>query len=243
MNNCIIHPIPLAAVRIDKPKMTYHQNYGQLVDNIMYVWYVEGAGQKILVDGGASVEYFNEVRKFPAKQIETLTSGMDRIGIGFDDIDLIIATHLHHDHISEAHRFPKAKVLVQRNELEFARNPHPVAAEHYCKEFFDGLNFEIIDGDQEISQEISVFSTAGHSPGGQSVKVNTAKGTVVICGLCTIEDNFDPPSPFSERMPVIAPGIINNTFDAYDSVLRIKEMADIVVPLHGTGFRQGANIP
>jgi hypothetical protein len=32
---------------------------------------------------------------------------------------------LYHEHITLAHKFPKARVIVQRAELEFARNPHP----------------------------------------------------------------------------------------------------------------------
>ena len=35
--------------------------------------------------------------------------------------------------------------------------------------------------------------TPGHSPGGQSVVVDTDDGTFVIAGMCTIRDNFYPP--------------------------------------------------
>ena len=243
MNNCIIHPIPLFEFEMNKSDETYRFNFGQLVTVVGYTWYIAGAREKILVDGGGSAEYLSKVRGIPTKEIQTLDSGLSKLGISFDDIDIIIATHLHHDHIAQAYRFPKARVLVQRAELEFARKPHPLFASMYVREFFDGLNFEVIDGDTKICEEVSVLSTPGHSPGGQSVSVKTAQGIAVIAGLCTIRENFEPPSPIKEIMPVIAPGIHTDVLKGYDSVLRIREIADIVIPLHEPEFRQKDSIP
>jgi glyoxylase-like metal-dependent hydrolase (beta-lactamase superfamily II) len=228
---------------MNKSEMTYRFNFGEVITLIGYTWYVEGVREKILVDGGGSVEYLSKVRGIPAREIQPLDSGLSKLGISFDDIDLIIATQLHHDHIAQASRFPKAKVLVQRAELEFARKAHPLFASLYVREFFDRLNFEVIDGDAEISEGISLLSTPGHSPGGQSVSIKTAQGTAVIAGLCTISENFEPPSPIKEIMPVIAPGIHADALKAYDSLLRIKGIADIVIPLHEPEFRHKDSIP
>lgn len=243
MNNCFIRPIPLVKAKLEKFKMTYGFNFGQLFDFTVYAWYIEGLGEKILVDAGASVEYLQKARGIPSEEIQTLESGLGKLGIIPDDVDLIIATHLHHDHIAYANRFPRAKVLIQRAELEFAKEPHPVCTGHYCKEFFEGLNFEIIEGDSKICDEVDIFSTPGHTPGGQSVSIKTSQGIAVITGLCTIQENFEPPLSIRETMPVIAPGIHTDALKAYDSVLKIKEMADIVLPLHEPAFRQKDSIP
>ena len=64
----------------------------------------------------------------------------------------------------------------------------------------------------------------------------------IIAGLCTIQENFEPPDP-AFLWPVIAPGRNTNVLDAYDSLLRIKELADIVVPLHDAKFRHVSSIP
>ena len=100
------------------------------------------------------------------------------------------------------------------------------------------LDFEVIDGDQTIVPGISVMLTPGHSPGGQSVVIETAQGKAIITGFCCIMDNFTPPeditvsvSPFS-TYPVITPGIHSDPFQAYDSTLKVKELADIIIPLH-----------
>ena len=243
MVDCVIHPIPLVESKIDKSLMTYRLNFGQIIPSIAYVWYIEGVRERILVDAGASAKYLSTVRGMPAEEIQTLESGLKNLGMDFSDIDLIIFTHLHNDHVSEAHRFPRAKFLVQARELEFARHPHPSVSPTYCREFFDGIHFEVVNGDTEISGEISLLFTPGHTPGSQSVAVKTAQGNAIITGLCTIRENFEPPSSVKMSTPVITPGIHTNVFEAYDSVLRIKELADIIIPNHEPEFRNKTSIP
>ncbi|GAI41149.1 unnamed protein product, partial [marine sediment metagenome] len=194
------------------------------------------------LDAGGDVEYVTTVVDV-TREFQTLDSGLSKLGISFGDIDLVILTHLHADHVAQAHRFPKARFLVQKDELEFAQNPHPSFTWIYCKEFYSGLDFEVISGDVKICEEVSVISTPGHTPGGQSVVIKTAQGTAIISGLCTIRENFEPPPPIKETMPVITPGIHTNPIEAYDSLLRIKKMADIVIPLHEVEFAQKSTIP
>jgi len=243
MANCVIRPIPLVEMKSDKSLMTYRLNFCQVIKLVTYVWYIEGAKEKILVDAGASARYFSEVRAAPAKTIQTLDAGLSKLGLGFDDIDLVILTHLHHDHVTEASRFTRAKFLVQQTELDFAQKPHPAVAESYNRDFIQGLDFEVISGDAKVGEGVSVLSTPGHTPGGQSVSVDTAQGTAIITGICSILENYYPPPPLGDTMPVITPGIHTNVLDVYDSVVRIKEMADIIVPAHEPSFRKKSCIP
>ena len=76
MANCIIHPVPLVDVTLDKSQMTYRLNFGQSISAISYVWYVEGPREVMLVDAGVSIEYLTNVRGFPAREIQTLESGL-----------------------------------------------------------------------------------------------------------------------------------------------------------------------
>ena len=242
MANCIIHPIPVDQHGGSKSRMTYRCFEFEQLTTVRYVWYIEGTERGILVDAGADVDYSLNVVGMPCEEIQTLDSGLSKLGLSFDDIDLIILTHLHWDHVAQARRFPKAKFVVQRDELDFAQNPHPLFAKTYHREFFDGLNLKVINGDAKISEEISVIKTPGHSPGGQSVCIKTARGLAIISGLCTIRENFEPPSSLNTTLPVIAPALHTNVLDAYDSV-RIKEMADIVVPLHEPEYLEKSSIP
>lgn len=241
LGHCFIIPIPLWVSPSDKSRMTYLANLGQSVCVTGYVWYIGGTEEKVLVDAGGDVEYLSKVRGHPAYQIQTLETGLNKVGISISDVDLIIQTHLHHDHVALASRFPKARVLVQKDELEFARNPHPLFATSYAKEFIDGLNFEVIKGDVQVSKGISVLLTPGHSPGGQSVSIKTEQGTAIISGFCGVRENFGGPA---EKLPsVIPPAVHTNLFEAYDSLVRIKKEADIIVPLHDPEFLMKTRIP
>ncbi len=146
MANCIIHPIPLFVSEPDKSGFTYRLNIGQRIIAVGYVWYIEGTKERILVDAGVNTEYMWKVRQMMARDIQTVDSGLSKLGLSPTDIDLVILTHLHHDHVAQAFRFTKARFLIQRDELEFAQNPHPSSALPFYKEFFDGLNFEVRSG-------------------------------------------------------------------------------------------------
>ena len=180
----------------------------------------------------------------PAHNLQSLEAGLAKAGIAAEEVDLVIQTHLHFDHTAFASRFPKARVMVQKRELDFARNPHPVWAGLYDPKLFQNLKLEVVDGDYKISDDVNILFTPGHSPGGQSVSVKTAKGTAVIAGLCSIVDNYNPPPlPNGKTIAAIAPAIHSDLFQAYDSVVRIKELADIILPIHDPSFLTRSVIP
>jgi N-acyl homoserine lactone hydrolase len=244
MKQCTIHPIPLCIYTFDKSGMTYLLNFGQPVCLVGYVWYIEGARDRILVDSGTEASTLAKAGLW-ASDIQTIESGLDKLGIGVSDIDLIIQTHLHPDHVGSASRLPKARVLVQKRELEFARNPHPVWKPLYHKELFDHLKFDVIDGDVKISEDVNVLLTPGHSPGSQSVSIETDKGTAVISGLCTINQNYEPlVTPHGETLaPVIIPGIHTDYTEAYNSLMKIKETANILLTIHDPAFLNRSVVP
>ena len=148
---------------------------------------------------------------------------------------------MHEDHVQLARKYPKAKFIVQKAELEMARNPHPVQQFTYLKDPFNDVNFEVIEGDQKVVDGVSVILTPGHCAGGQSVVVETSKGKAVITGFCCIRRNFEPPEGIVT--PVIVPGILLDAVQAYDSMLKVREIADIIIPLHEKEFLEVDRIP
>ena len=97
MKHCTIHPIPLWISPSDKSHMTYFANLGQPLCVTGYIWYIEGGREKILVDSGGDPEHLAKIG-IPAHNLQSLESGLDKVGITASDVDLIIQTHLHFDH-------------------------------------------------------------------------------------------------------------------------------------------------
>jgi N-acyl homoserine lactone hydrolase len=82
-----------------------------------------------------------------------------------------------------------------------------------------------------------VLLTPGHTVGGQSIAVNTSQGKAVITGFCCNEQNFPA------QGPVVPSGVHINVIDAYESAQRVKEMADIIIPLHDLAVGRQHSIP
>ena len=232
----------LAKLESEMGPMTYLTYYGKPVVRPYVTWYVKAKDRHVLIDTAIEAEdyrnYHPGFNKLPFEKVNSFEEALAAVGCVPGDIDIIIHTHLHMDHIYNTPKCKNALVFVQEEELRFALNPHPVFEILYPREIIEKLKFEILRGDQEILPGLNVMLAPGHTPGCQAVIVNTVKGKAVISGCCTTMANFEPPedvkssvTPFA-TYPVIAPGIHTDLFRAYDSALRIKEIADIIIPMH-----------
>jgi N-acyl homoserine lactone hydrolase len=246
MENLTIHPIPLfiVAAKREKPRMTHLFYSGEDVQVCCYVWYIEGAGENILVDAGGTAETV-VARGRPREwitQVQSLEEGLAKFQLKPGDIDTVIVTHLHWDHIELARKLVNARFIVQEDELNAVNNPD--LADPGCeKDYFEGLNFEVVKGDTQITRGVKVLLTPGHSAGGQSVAIETEKGIAVIAGFCCIRENFEPGEEIRKTTPFILPGIHIDAQQAHDSMLKVIQAADIIIPLHDPEFAHTDRIP
>lgn len=201
-----------------------------------YIWYIEGSEPKILVDAGATTEWFTS-RGLDMENIQSVEEGLGKLGLKPEDIDIVIMTHLHGDHVELAHKYASARFIIQKAEIDFALNPHPMVVKlgSFSPRYFKDLNIEVIEGDKEIIDGVGVMLTPGHTFGGQSVVVDTPEGTAVITGFCCSLDNFNPP-PEARGLEVVASGRHYDVLQAYDSVLKVKQSGYHVIPLHESSF-------
>ena len=237
-NTYRIYPILTCQIKLDKGVFTYFKNYGEKILVPIWVWLILGGEKPILVDAGCSLEEFMKYSILCSGGEEgiPIEDSLQKFGVSLSDIGNIIVTHLHSDHCLNAKKFSKATIIVQEKELKFAMNPHPIFAAMFNKEWYKGLNFETIQGDVEIFPGVKVLITAGHTVGGQSVSVTTQQGRVVIAGFCTIDDNF------SDKGDII-PGIHIDPLESYESLIKIRKIADIIIPLHSERILNVKSIP
>ena len=243
----------LSKVVSEKGPMTYLAYPGYTIIRPYVMWYIRAGDKNVLVDTAIEAEdyrnYHPGFNKMPFESVQTFEQALAKVDCAPDDIDIIIQTHLHMDHIYNTSKCKNAVIYVQKEELQFALHPHPIFEILYPREIIRNLNFNAIQGDKKILPGIAVMLVPGHTPGGQAVLVETTKGKAVISGFCSIMENFDPPedvkikiSPFASY-PVIAPGIHTDLFKAYESVLKVKQIADIIIPLHDPDMAEMDQIP
>lgn len=238
-----IRPLALISMENDMSNFTYRFNFGKKIQLPVYCWYIEGADKHILIDTGADAKMAMEFRGFPAKEIAPFEDALASVGLKPEDIDLVIQTHLQWDHCANTSKCKNAKVIATEDELLFALSPHPILAPTYKRDLLKDLDFLLVKGQYEVAPGIELIPAPGHTPGTQAVSINTDKGKAIITGFCCIRENFYPPEEVREVMPVIPPGIHLNAVDAFESALRIKGLADILIPIHDLSLVGVKSIP
>jgi glyoxylase-like metal-dependent hydrolase (beta-lactamase superfamily II) len=237
MGKYVIHPLVVGINETDQGIMTYQKGYGKRIYLPIYVFYLEGGGHKILVDTG--MEEFMVpagAEEETGLKIMEFEDALASVDLKPEDVDIVIQTHLHNDHCENTYKCTNARVYVQQAELDFFNEPHPIDHRYYS-DLLDESEVVALVGEVEIVPGVRVIPTPGHTPGGQSVAVETDKGTAVITGFCCNGNNFPSVGP------AVTPGVHINAIEAYESVQRVKELADILIPIHDTEIGHKDRIP
>ena len=233
---------PMALMTWDMPKMflTNQYGWGELVPAISYSWYIEGPEKKVLVDTGCRANIFRFTGK---RNLTTPEAKLKEFGLKQADIDIVIVTHLHYDHIGYITLFPNAKFYLQKKEYDYSQHPHPAYQFLYDERMWADIKFELIEGDQEIVEGVKTMLTPGHTPGCQSVLVETDKGIAGITGFCCINQNFEPPVPLQTKDNIINVGMAYDFITAYESMLKFRDACDIIITAHDEEHTGKERIP
>ena len=238
-----IRPIALCEFPLDGSFYAYRMNFGTICNTTCYIWYIEGSQPKIIVDAGVSASIFM-AKGDSARELTSVEDGLAKLGLKPGDIEIVIVTHLHFDHIALGYLYKNARFVVQKNELDYALSPHPIDAGLYDKTTFEDLNMEVIDGQKELIPGVCVFPTPGHTPGSQSVEVSTLAGKAIITGFCCTLSSFTQTNEMKRwGWEVTIPLVHHDVREAYDSVLKVKRQADVIIALHDPIFAGREMIP
>lgn len=218
---------------------TFREGYGTIIKHPVFVWLVEGNGMKILVDTGMSDTehsrtYHHDGLQEPGQAIH---EQLEKLGVGCDQIDIVLFTHLHWDHCYNMEKFTAARLYVSRREYEFAMDPIPMywnsyeAPETGLNAPFRDAKFQFVHGEEEITPGIRMIPTPGHSPGHMAVSVNTTEGLYLLIGdLALWRRNLEPDE--KRGWPITLPGRFYNCLEIWDSLLEVKRRADRILMTH-----------
>jgi glyoxylase-like metal-dependent hydrolase (beta-lactamase superfamily II) len=157
---------------------------------------VEAQGERIIVDTCVGNDKSLPMMKaWHKKQGGTFLSDLAGAGFAPDSIGTVLCTHLHVDHVGWNTRldegrwvptFPNARHLFARDEYDFwstagAGAQGDVFGESVSPVFDAGL-VDLVDGDHNVTDEIRLEPTPGHTPGHVSVHIESRGEEAIITG-------------------------------------------------------------
>lgn len=199
-----------------------------------FLWAIIGHGRTVIVDCGFDAAV-------AAKRGRTLlrdpVESLRLIGVDPKAVADVVLTHLHYDHVGNLDGFPAARFHLQETDIQYAVGRHMRHA--YLRAPFElddvlgvvRLNYagrmELHRGVVDLYPGISLHPAPGHSPGLQFVRVETARGAVVLASDVThFYENIETGRPFTIAVDIPA------MFDGFALVRQAAASAAHVIPGH-----------
>ena len=206
------------------------------LDIAMMVWLVRGNGRNVLVDSGFYRDHF--FKEWHVNEYVKPSEALKPLGVKPEDITDVIITHMHWDHADGMDLFPKARIWIQKDELQY------YAGEAWqSKDASDGFDPEdvltlvklntqgkvgLVNGDaQEILPGITCYTGGRHTYASQYVGVNTAAGTVVLAS-----DNMYLYENLDKHVPIAATLDAASNLRAQDRMKQLAAKPAFIVPGH-----------
>ncbi|MDE3052658.1 MAG: MBL fold metallo-hydrolase [Gemmatimonadota bacterium] len=154
----------------------------------------------VLIDNGLGnkeTEKFHQiygVENAGAEGRTWLEDALKKLGVDPRDVMMMIDTHLHFDHAGgNTYRdaegqvrlaFPRARYVVQRAEYHWATNTNERTGASYFGHNFvpvmESGRLELVQGEVEILPGVTLMPTPGHTPGHQSVRLDSGGETALF---------------------------------------------------------------
>jgi glyoxylase-like metal-dependent hydrolase (beta-lactamase superfamily II) len=123
--------------------------------------------------GNAELDDYYNVRA------NRLPDVLAQAGVDQPEITAVANCHLHADHSGQNLLFPGVPIYVQPAEWAIAHEPDYTIVDWID---FPGATYVHRAGDHEVAPGIRIYATPGHSPGHQSVVVETREGALLLAG-------------------------------------------------------------
>ena len=154
-------------------------------------FFVRSMGKTIMIDTGMGPG--PHVSRGNAKG--DLLNQLKAQGVGPEDVDIVVHTHLHADHVgwnidttgdTPKPYFPNARYLVPRVDWEYFIQPDVLANSPQVQDSVVPLEkmdiMDLFDEGHNITDEITTLATPGHTPGHQVILISSQGQKAMVVG-------------------------------------------------------------
>lgn len=177
----------------------YEPQTGKLKLSV-HSWLVELGGRKILIDGCCGNQKSRPLRPWWNMLREPWLERLAAAGARPDDIDLVMCTHLHHDHVGWNTQlrdgrwqptFPKARYVISKLDFDYFlkldRDPATAPAEfgsfrECVVPVVEAGRADLVAGPHRLDEFIEILPAGGHSPGHFVFKLEVGGHRAMITG-------------------------------------------------------------
>lgn len=150
---------------------------------------VRGGGRTYLIDSGNGARTRGQ-----HEGAGELLERLGEYGVGPDQIDRVLLTHLHGDHVGWNVRedgqptFPNARYLVSQVECDYWLSPTApvergaVFSQSQTRPLIDARQLDTFEGEHEVAAGLTMIPTPGHTAGHCSVLLSSAGERLIILG-------------------------------------------------------------
>jgi N-acyl homoserine lactone hydrolase len=172
-------------------------------------------GQRILVDSGMHKKHvehpdatfggtpFGEALTPIMRQEDYVVNRLAELGLGVEEIDILVSTHFHFDHAGNHGDFGASRIVAQRAAYDFVRaNPEASPQDIWN---LPHLTYDLIDGDVELAPGVTLLESPGHAPGHMSVLVRLPSQPILLTiDAVYTQENLDTDNWAGQRDPETA---------------------------------------
>lgn len=154
-------------------------------------FFIRSQGRVILVDTGMGPGPHPD----RGNRTGDLLNQLQMRGIAADDVEIVVHTHLHADHVgwnlkteggTPVPYFPRATYLVPRLDWEHFTRPENLESAPQVRSSVVPLQalglMELVDGEHSITGEVTTLATPGHTPGHQVILISSSGEKAMIVG-------------------------------------------------------------
>ncbi len=149
------------------------------------------------------------------------------------DIDVVVCTHAHWDHIENLHLFERAEIVLHKNERRYVTKPHKndTACPSWIDAIFERFQDKICEVEEgvQLLPGVEIVDAPGHSAGTLAVTARTKDGIAVIAG-----DSIQNSTVAVERRNAL---VFWNVEMAARTIDKLVTIGDIIYPGHDQAFR------
>ena len=124
---------------------------------------------------------------FTFKRSKTLASQLAQVGYPPEKIDYVALSHMHFDHVGNAHSFTRATAIMQKEEYDaaFGADPEKYGFDPSAYGSIRLAPVKTLDGDHDLFDDgtVVIKRAVGHTPGHQALYLRLANtGNVLLSG-------------------------------------------------------------